>query len=163
MFGYSNVCLVFLERFFRVHSSFVFSYAVGTAHGFTMFNYKQNRILTAKCTLDPNALGNNPAVPLSTGESTLIRGRSLKKSLRESFRRLRKGRTIKKATMLPTPRRTDENNPLSPTNMHLEEIIRVPVERQVEFREFKPADDQVASMVRCLYFAKTYLNSGKIL
>jgi hypothetical protein len=33
----------------------------------------------------------------------------------------------------------------------------------VEFREFKPVDDQVASMVRCLYFAKTYLNSGKIL
>ncbi|CAF5133624.1 unnamed protein product, partial [Rotaria socialis] len=58
-----------------------------------------------------------------------------------------------------TPKRTDENNPLFSTNMHLEEIIRVPVERQVEFREFKPVDDQVASMVRCLYFAKTYLNS----
>jgi lethal(2) giant larvae protein len=141
----------------------VFSYAVGTAHGFSMFNYKQNRILAAKCTLDPNALGNTPTVPSSTGESTLIRGRSLKKSLRESFRRLRKGRTIKKATMIPTPKRTDENNPLSATNMHLEEVIRVPVERQVEFREFKPVDDQVASMVRCLYFAKTYLNSGKIL
>jgi lethal(2) giant larvae protein len=102
-------------------------------------------------------------VPTSTGESTLIRGRSLKKSLRESFRRLRKGRTIKKATMIPIPKRTDENNPLSPANIHLEEIIRVPVERQVEFREFKPADDQVMSMVRCLYFAKTYLNSGKYL
>ncbi|CAF0790685.1 unnamed protein product [Rotaria sordida] len=135
------------------------TYAAGTAHGFTIFNYKQNRILAAKCTLDPNALGNTPTVPLSTGESTLIRGRSLKKSLRESFRRLRKGRTIKKATMILTPKRTDENNPLSSTNIHLEEVIRVPVERQVEFREFKPVDDQVASMVRCLYFAKTYLNS----
>lgn len=140
-----------------------FSYAAGTAHGFTIFNYKQNRILAAKCTLDPNALGNAPPVPSSTGESTLIRGRSLKKSLRESFRRLRKGRTIKKATMMLTPKRTDESHPLSSTNMHLEEVIRVPVERQVEFREFKPVDDQVASMVRCLYFAKTYLNSGKIL
>ncbi|CAF2052766.1 unnamed protein product [Rotaria magnacalcarata] len=135
------------------------TYAVGTAHGFTIFNYKQNRILAAKCTLDPNALGSTSAVPSSTGESTLIRGRSLKKSLRESFRRLRKGRTIKKATMMLTPKRTDDNNPLFSTNMHLEEIIRVPVERQVEFREFKPVDDQVASMVRCLYFAKTYLNS----
>ncbi|CAF4105034.1 unnamed protein product, partial [Didymodactylos carnosus] len=28
-------------------------YAVGTAHGFTLFNYKQNRMLTVKCTLDP--------------------------------------------------------------------------------------------------------------
>jgi lethal(2) giant larvae protein len=62
--------------------------------------------------------------------------------------------------MLPTSRRTDDNNPLSPTNVHLEEVIRVPVERQVEFREFKPMDDQVISMVRCLYFARTYLNSG---
>lgn len=138
-----------------------FSYAAGTAHGFTIFNYKQDRILIAKCTLDPNALGNIPPIPSSTGESTLIRGRSLKKSLRESFRRLRKARTIKKATMILTPRRIDENNPLSPANIHLEEIVRVPVERQVEFREFKPVDDQVASMVRCLYFAKTYLNSGK--
>ena len=135
-------------------------YAAGTAHGFTLFNYKQQRTLSAKCTLDPNALGNNASVPSSTGESTLIRGRSLKKSLRESFRRLRKGRTIKKATMVPATRRPDENNPLSPINMHLEEVIRVPVERQVEFREFKPMDDQVISMVRCLYFAKTYLNSG---
>jgi lethal(2) giant larvae protein len=139
----------------------LFSYAVGTAHGFALFNYKQNRILTAKCTLDPNALGNTPAAPSSTGESTLIRGRSLKKSLRESFRRLRKGRTIKKATMLPVSKRADDNNPLSATNMHLEEVIRVPVERQVEFREFKPMDDQVISMVRCLYFAKTFLNSGQ--
>ena len=65
--------------------------------------------------------------------------------------------------MIPTSKRTDETNPLSPTNLHLEEIIRVPVERQVEFREFKPVDDQVISMVRCLYFAKTYLNSGKYL
>ncbi|CAF3686272.1 unnamed protein product [Adineta steineri] len=135
------------------------TYAIGTAHGFTIFNYKQNRILTAKCTLDPNALGNTTAVPSSTGESTLIRGRSLKKSLRESFRRLRKGRTIRKATMMATAKRADENNPLSSTNMHLEDVIRVPVERQVEFREFKSSDDQVASMVRCLYFAKTYLNS----
>jgi lethal(2) giant larvae protein len=155
------ICLKIFSFFSISFILFLFSYAAGTAHGFTIFNYKQNRILAAKCTLDPNALGNTPIVPLSTGESTLIRGRSLKKSLRESFRRLRKGRTIKKATMLPIPKRTDENNPLSPVNLHLEEVIRVPVERQVEFREFKPIDDQVASMVRCLYFAKTYLNSGK--
>jgi lethal(2) giant larvae protein len=115
-----------------------------------LINYQQNRILTAKCTLDPSALGNVPTVTTSPGESTLIRGRSLKKSLRESFRRFRKGRTIKKSTMP----RIDEN-------VHLEDIARVPVERQVEFREFKPIDDQIISMVRCLYFAKTYLNSSK--
>ncbi|CAF4992398.1 unnamed protein product, partial [Rotaria socialis] len=43
--------------------------------------------------------------------------------------------------------------------MHLEQITRVPIERQVEFREFKQNDDPIVSMVRCLYFAKTYLNS----
>ncbi|CAF4598099.1 unnamed protein product, partial [Rotaria sp. Silwood1] len=134
-------------------------YAVGTAHGFTLINYQQNRILTAKCTLDPNTLGHTSKIPSSIGESTLIRGRSLKKSLRESFRRFRKGRTIKKSTMIPTTQRIDENNSLSPTSIHLEEITRVPVERQVEFREFKQNDDQVISMIRCLYFAKTFLNS----
>ena len=46
--------------------------------------------------------------------------------------------------MIPTPKRIDENSPLSPANIHLEEITRVPVERQVEFQEFKPNDDQVA-------------------
>lgn len=140
----------------------IFSYAVGTAHGFALINYQQNRVLTAKCTLDPNALGNTSSTtPSSIGHATLIRGRSLKKSLRESFRRFRKGRSTKKSTMLPTTPRIDENSPLSPANVHLEEITRVPVERQVEFREFKPNDEQVLSMVRCLYFAKTYLNSGK--
>lgn len=64
--------------------------------------------------------------------------------------------------MIPTSKRIDEINPLVATNMHLEEVIRVPVERQVEFRDFKPVDEQVASMVRCLYFARTYLNSGQL-
>ena len=141
---------------------FFFSYAVGTAHGFALIDYQKTRILTAKCTLNPHALENKSMAPSSIGEATLIRGRSLKKSLRESFRRFRKGRTTKKSTMLPSIQRIDENGPLSTTNIHLEEITRVPVERQVEFREFKQADDQVISMVRCLYFAKTYLNSGKL-
>jgi len=123
-------------------------YAVGTAHGFSLVNYQQNRVLLSKCTLDSNSLHMSPTMTSSTGESTLIRGRSLKKSLRESFRRFRKGRTIKK-TMMP---KIDET-------LQLEDITRVPVERQVESREFKPIDDQINSMVRCLYFAKTYLNS----
>ena len=130
---------------------FFHSYAVGTAHGFALINYQQNRILTAKCTLDANALSSASTVPTSTGESTLIRGRSLKKSLRESFRRLRKGRTTKRTTMA----RIDET-------LRLEDITREPVERQVESRDFKPIDDQVNSMVRCLYFARTYLNSSKL-
>ncbi|CAF1130771.1 unnamed protein product, partial [Didymodactylos carnosus] len=127
------------------------TYAVGTAHGFTIFNYKQNRMLTMKCTLDPASLSSSSVVQAS-GETSLNRGRSLKKSLRESFRRLRKGRTVKK-TMIAVNKRNETTAASSP----LEE--RVPVERQVEFREFKPVDDQIISMVRCLYFAQTHLTS----
>ena len=56
--------------------------------------------------------------------------------------------------------RIDENQPLAPTSNHADEILRAPVERQVEFREFKPTDDQIISMVRCFHFARTHLNSG---
>lgn len=131
---------------------------MGTAHGFALINYQQKRLLLAQCTLDPHAIVSSPAGTLSTGHATLNRGRSLKKSLRESFRRLRKGRTIKKATMID---RIDEDQPFNPTDRHTAEIIRVPVERQVEFRDLKPVQDHVLSMVRCLHFARTYLNSGK--
>jgi len=131
-------------------------YSVGTAHGFALFNYRHQKVLLAQSTLDPNATATTSATPLSVGQATLNRGRSLKKSLRESFRRLRKGRTIKKATMID---RIDEDQPFTPNENQTSEIIRVPVERQVEFRDLKPVQDHVLTMVRCLYFAQTYLNS----
>jgi lethal(2) giant larvae protein len=137
------------------------SYAVGTAHGVALIHYLDNRILLAQCTLDPHASLVSSDLPSSTGQSALNRGRSLKKSLRESFRRLRKGRTIKKATMISTMRkRIDEANSLVSTSNRFDETVRVPVERQVEFRDLKPIQEYIASMVRCLYFAKTHLSSG---
>ena len=136
---------------------FLFRYSVGTAHGFALFNYRHQKVLLAQSTLDPNATATASATPLSVGQATLNRGRSLKKSLRESFRRLRKGRTIKKATMID---RIDEDQPFTSNENQTSEIIRVPVERQVEFRDLKPVQDHVLTMVRCLYFAQTYLNSG---
>ena len=137
-----------------------FSYAVGTAHGFALINFDQNRVLMAKCTLDPNALPAPAMTPLSTGQAVITRGRSLKKSLRESFRRLRKGRTAKKTTMIGK-RIDEENAATSPNNSHFEETRRLPVERQVEAREFKTMDDYTVSMVRCAHFATTHLNSGR--
>ena len=56
--------------------------------------------------------------------------------------------------------RIDEDQPYTPSDHQASEIIRVPVERQVEFRDLKPVPDLVLTMVRCLYFAQTYLNSG---
>ena len=114
----------------------------------------------AKCTLDPSAIVNPPVLQSFTGASIMTRGRSLKKSLRESFRRLRKGRTVNRTTLAS---RIDENLPFAlttTTTTHADEILRVPVERQVEFREFKQTEDQIISMVRCFYFARTHLNSG---
>lgn len=94
------------------------------------------------------------------GDTPISRRKSFKKSLRESFRRLRKGRSQRRAnkeeakqpvttTTSPQRRLTEENtNPLDPK----------PVERQIEAR---PADDSMGSFVRCLYFARTFLVSGK--
>lgn len=56
--------------------------------------------------------------------------------------------------------RIDEDQPFTPIDHQTSEIIRVPVERQVEFRDLKPVQDLVLTMVRCLYFAQTHLNSG---
>merc|ERR1719376_197780 len=60
--------------------------AVGTAHGLVVFDTLQNATVTAKCTLNAQDIANADDNPMS-------RRKSLKKSLRESFRRLRKGRS----------------------------------------------------------------------
>ncbi|XP_022237013.1 lethal(2) giant larvae protein-like, partial [Limulus polyphemus] len=59
--------------------------AAGTAHGLELFDYVQKQHVISKCTLNPN--------DLSAGDTSMTRRKSFKKSLRESFRRLRKGRS----------------------------------------------------------------------
>ncbi|XP_055375721.1 lethal(2) giant larvae protein isoform X2 [Condylostylus longicornis] len=104
----------------------------GTAHGLILFDYINHHPVFHKCTLNPNDL-------TGTGEQ-LSRRKSFKKTLRESFRRLRKGRSTR-------------NNP---TNATQAAIDTRPIERQVEAR---PADDGMGSMVRCLVFAKTFITN----
>lgn len=87
-----------------------------------------------KCTLNPNDL-------TGAGE-TLSRRKSFKKTLRESFRRLRRGRSTRNAPA---------NSPTITNTMETR-----PVERSVEAR---PVDDGMGSMVRCLTFAKTYISN----
>ncbi|XP_067622732.1 lethal(2) giant larvae protein isoform X3 [Eurosta solidaginis] len=108
--------------------------AGGTAHGLVLFDYNAFLPVFQRCTLNPNDL-------TGAGEQ-LSRRKSFKKSLRESFRKLRKGRSTR-------------NNPSQvPTTLEAR-----PIERQVEARS---TDDGMGSMVRCLQFAKTFITNVNI-
>uniref|UniRef100_T1PFY4 LLGL2 protein n=1 Tax=Musca domestica TaxID=7370 RepID=T1PFY4_MUSDO len=110
--------------------------AGGTAHGLVLFDFNNFLPVFNRCTLNPNDL-------TGAGEQ-LPRRKSFKKSLRESFRKLRKGRSTR-------------NNPSNQVPTTLEAR---PVERQVEARS--TSDDGMGSMVRCLLFAKTYITNVNI-
>ncbi|GAB0093657.1 Lethal(2) giant larvae protein [Sergentomyia squamirostris] len=110
--------------------------AAGTGHGLVLFDYFNQHPVLHKCTLNPNDLS-------GTGE-TLSRKKSFKKTLRESFRRLRRGRSTRNN---PTPAGQTTQSPILETR---------PIERQVEAR---PVDDGLGSMVRCLSFAQTYITN----
>ena len=105
--------------------------AAGTAHGLVLYDFKNNRPVLHKCTLNANELS-------GAGEP-ISRRKSFKKSLRESFRRLRKGRS------------TRVNQPVIPAETR-------PIERQIEARA---VDDGMGSMIRCLTFAQTYITNGE--
>lgn len=105
--------------------------AAGTAHGLVLYDFKHNRPVLHKCTLNAN--------DLSGAGEPISRRKSFKKSLRESFRRLRKGRS------------TRNNQPTTPAETR-------PMERQIEARA---VDDGMGSMIRCLTFAQTYITNGE--
>lgn len=110
--------------------------AAGTAHGLALYDYLNQHPVLNRCTLNPN--------DLSGAGETLSRKKSFKKTLRESFRRLRRGRSQRNN---PTPAATATTSPILETR---------PIERQIEARSL---DDGMGSMVRCLAFAQTYLTS----
>uniref|UniRef100_A0A672NDF1 Lethal giant larvae homologue 2 domain-containing protein n=1 Tax=Sinocyclocheilus grahami TaxID=75366 RepID=A0A672NDF1_SINGR len=105
--------------------------AFGTSHGFGLFDYHRRSPVLARCTLHPN---DSLAM-----EGPLSRVKSLKKSLRQSFRRIRKSRVSGK-------KRVQE---------HDAEVA--PVQRRIEPRS---ADDSLSGVVRCLCFADTFLRDG---
>uniref|UniRef100_A0A0V0G3S9 Putative tomosyn n=1 Tax=Triatoma dimidiata TaxID=72491 RepID=A0A0V0G3S9_TRIDM len=133
-----------------VHSSWGLV-GVGTAHGVAVYDFIKAEPVIVKCTLNPLDMS-------GAGEGPISRRKSFKKSLRESFRRLRKGRsqragagdkrgaTTTAATSSPPPQ------PTSPGS----DLETKPVERAIEAR---PVDDALGSMVRCLTFARTYIIS----
>lgn len=106
--------------------------SAGTAHGLVLYDFKYNRPILHKCTLNPHDL-------TGAGEP-ISRRKSFKKSLRESFRRLRKGRSTRNNQQTTIPAETR------------------PVERQIEARV---NDDGMGSMIRCLTFAQTYITNSE--
>lgn len=126
--------------------------AAGTAHGFGLYDFAQKKPVMAKCTLNPNDLA-------AVGDISMSRRKSFKKSLRESFRRLRKGRSQRnKREKTPTKEEPKTSSPkesrgieLSPTSPSIE---AKPVERQIEARS---QEDALGSMVRCLYLAQSFI------
>uniref|UniRef100_A0A8B9E4Z9 LLGL scribble cell polarity complex component 1 n=1 Tax=Anser cygnoides TaxID=8845 RepID=A0A8B9E4Z9_ANSCY len=138
--------------------------AFGTSHGFGLFDYHRRNPVLARCTLHPN---DSLAM-----EGPLSRVKSLKKSLRQSFRRIRKSRVSGKkrlnpgspsskvgaergrllATPIPLP--VQEANAQLAEQAGPPEVEMTPVQRRIEPRS---ADDSLSGVVRCLYFADTFL------
>uniref|UniRef100_A0AAR2IKB2 Lethal giant larvae homologue 2 domain-containing protein n=1 Tax=Pygocentrus nattereri TaxID=42514 RepID=A0AAR2IKB2_PYGNA len=108
--------------------------AFGTSHGFGLFDYHRRSPVLARCTLHPN---DSLAM-----EGPLSRVKSLKKSLRQSFRRIRKSRVSGKKCALWLAEQDAEVTP---------------VQRRIEPRS---ADDSLSGVVRCLCFADTFLRDG---
>ncbi|XP_033501018.2 lethal(2) giant larvae protein homolog 1 [Epinephelus lanceolatus] len=117
----------------------------GTSHGFGLFDYHRRNAVLARCTLHPN---DSLAM-----EGPLSRVKSLKKSLRQSFRRIRKSRVSgkKRAISTPTSKVQEANAALA------EQEDVTPIQRRIEPRS---ADDSLSGVVRCLCFADTFLRDG---
>jgi lethal(2) giant larvae protein len=147
---------------------------MGTSHGFALFDYLQYRDLLIRCTLDSTMLlAQNPNDSGNAG-TTISRRKSLKKSLRESFRKLRRGRSQKPAAGQSQQQQQQNkhnktmlmNNNTSQMRVeHLDDDMmgehHKPIERQVESREFKPMDDIPPSVIRYMYFVRTFITSSQ--
>uniref|UniRef100_A0A673K672 Lethal(2) giant larvae protein homolog 1-like n=1 Tax=Sinocyclocheilus rhinocerous TaxID=307959 RepID=A0A673K672_9TELE len=116
--------------------------AFGTSHGFGLFDYHRRSPVLARCTLHPN---DSLAM-----EGPLSRVKSLKKSLRQSFRRIRKSRVSGK-------KRAVVYSPTNKVSLAEHDAEVTPVQRRIEPRS---ADDSLSGVVRCLCFADTFLRDG---
>ncbi|KAM4844100.1 lethal(2) giant larvae protein homolog 1 isoform 7-T7 [Thomomys bottae] len=120
--------------------------AFGTSHGFGLFDYQRKSPVLARCTLHPN---DSLAM-----EGPLSRVKSLKKSLRQSFRRIRKSRVSGKKRAVTASSKLQEANAQLAEQACPHDVEMTPVQRRIEPRS---ADDSLSGVVRCLYFADTFL------
>ncbi|XP_029432049.1 lethal(2) giant larvae protein homolog 1 isoform X2 [Rhinatrema bivittatum] len=125
--------------------------AFGTSHGFGLFDYHRRNPVLARCTLHPN---DSLAM-----EGPLSRVKSLKKSLRQSFRRIRKSRVSgkKRVTAGSPSSKLQEANAQLAEQAGPHDLEMTPVQRRIEPRS---ADDCLSGVVRCLYFADTFLRDA---
>jgi lethal(2) giant larvae protein len=144
--------------------------SMGTSHGFALFDYLTMKPLLIRCTLDPALILQQQLNPNDSGNyghnhgNTISRRKSLKKSLRESFRKLRRGRSQK-----PQAGKNNRQTLINTTNQmrveHIDDDLNGdqhrPIERQVESREFKPMDDIPPSVIRYMYFVRTFITNSQ--
>ncbi|NXC46438.1 L2GL2 protein, partial [Penelope pileata] len=124
--------------------------AFGTSHGFGLFDHQQKRLVFVKCTL-------HPSDQLAL-EGPLSRVKSLKKSLRQSFRRIRRSRVSsrKRRGAGGNTSEVQEANAKFDQDT-LQEMELAPVQRKIEARS---AEDSFTGFVRTLYFADTFLRDS---
>ncbi|KAI3365365.1 hypothetical protein L3Q82_010450, partial [Scortum barcoo] len=121
--------------------------AFGTSHGFGLYDYQQKNNVLVKCTL-------NPSDQLAM-EGPLSRVKSIKKSLRQSFRRIRRSRVSLRKHHVNNAAKLQEAN--ARLEAELAEMELAPVQRKIEARS---SDDSFTGLVRTLYFADTFLSDS---
>uniref|UniRef100_A0A8C2UUZ1 LLGL scribble cell polarity complex component 2 n=2 Tax=Chinchilla lanigera TaxID=34839 RepID=A0A8C2UUZ1_CHILA len=123
--------------------------AFGTSHGFGLFDHQQRRQVFVKCTL-------HPSDQLAL-EGPLSRVKSLKKSLRQSFRRMRRSRVSNRKRRPAGAPGEMQAAGTKAERTGLQNIELAPVQRKIEARS---AEDSFTGFVRTLYFADTYLRDS---
>uniref|UniRef100_A0A8C5APP2 LLGL scribble cell polarity complex component 2 n=1 Tax=Gadus morhua TaxID=8049 RepID=A0A8C5APP2_GADMO len=121
--------------------------AFGTSHGFGLYDYQQKNSVLVKCTL-------NPSDQLAM-EGPLSRVKSIKKSLRQSFRRIRRSRVSLRKHHVTNAAKLQEAN--ARLEAELAEMELAPVQRKIEARS---SEDSFTGLVRTLYFADTFLSDS---
>jgi lethal(2) giant larvae protein len=140
--------------------------SIGTSHGFALFDYLQAKPLLIRCTLDPVTLLQSQN-PNDSGGNMISRRKSLKKSLRETYRTVRRGRSQKNAnsrnnnnaSVITRLNQLPNSNQMRVEHMDEDDMHHKPVERQVESREFKPMDDIPPSVIRYMYCVRTCITT----
>ncbi|XP_037056589.1 LLGL scribble cell polarity complex component 2 isoform X5 [Peromyscus leucopus] len=125
--------------------------AFGTSHGFGLFDHQRRRQVFVKCTL-------HPSDQLAL-EGPLSRVKSLKKSLRQSFRRMRRSRVSghKRRPGGYTGEAQAQAVSAKAERTGLQNMELAPVQRKIEARS---AEDSFTGFVRTLYFADTYVRDS---
>ncbi|XP_058650022.1 LLGL scribble cell polarity complex component 2 isoform X2 [Onychostoma macrolepis] len=122
--------------------------AFGTSHGFGLYDYHQRNNILVKCTLNPS--------DQMAMEGPLSRVKSIKKSLRQSFRRIRRSRVSMRKHHTTNAAKLQEINARLEAEA-LQEMELAPVQRKIEARS---SDDSFTGLVRTLYFADTFVSDS---